>query len=80
MSDFKHFLRSLRAALLHNRPSLIVILLSWAGIAFIAWAPMDITGNYWAGFKAGTVFVLVIFGIVITVGFIVRVIRKAVHL
>jgi hypothetical protein len=80
MNSTTNSLRSPRIVLMRNRRSLLVLLTYWALIAFIAWGgPSDITGNYYAGFKAGCVFVLVVFGVLATIQLIVRVIRQAVY-
>jgi len=79
MTATVNYLRSLRVSLVLRRRSLIVLLLDWVLIALVAWVPSASTGDYYAGLKAGGLFVLVIFGIIATVQFVVRVVRHAVR-
>ena len=81
MSATKDFFRSLRVVL--TPPTCIRLgayLLAWAFIAYIAWGVSFLTDSYAAGFKAGLVFTLVIFGVIDTAMVIRRIIRQAVHL
>jgi hypothetical protein len=73
-----NYLRSLSVVLVRNRRRLLVILTAWALMALIAWDFSPPTGSYVAGFKAGCVFVFVIFGTVVTAGFVRDVIRQTV--
>jgi len=80
VASIENFLRNLHVVLMSSRRGLIFLLIDWALIAYLAWGFSLGTGSYAAGFKTGYVFCLVLFGVVITVRFTVRVIRKAVHL
>jgi len=81
MTATKDFFRSLRVVLTSpTRFRMGAYLLAWAFVAYIAWGVSLPTGSYAAGFKAGLVFTLVIFGVIDTARVVRSVIRQAVYL
>ena len=77
MTATANYLRSLFVVLVHNSRRLLVILTAWAGMAFIVSVSSPSGSSYGAGVEVGALFVLVVFGIIVTADFVRDVLRQA---
>jgi hypothetical protein len=78
MTATANYLHSLFVVLVRNRRRLLVILTAWALMALIAWDFSPPIDSYVAGVEFGAMFVLVVFGVVVTAAFVRDVLRQAV--